>query len=325
MHAARRWHFEQIALARAMVSRSSLKNRWVRVPLPSRQRAVAQSTSVSVTSVSSNSALVQLEGIDDLDGVHVGCPWGGGGSRCCGRELRRKTRKAAGMGSRRPVALLMWSHIRCGRNRRGERLWRDCDGSATSRVPAPVPSPRTRRPRCGRTGALQRPRWPGSGRTSCRSSVAFRVVGRGPLERAGFKGSTELPVRQAYFRNRTPPFVPASGPMTLRPTPDDIERARERTSPYLRVTPLIEHAGATLKLELLQHAGSFKPRGGVQPRAVRAVAPFVRARRRERWEPRRRRRVRGSHARGHRRGVRALRRAPNSSGATSNASVRASR
>jgi threonine dehydratase len=44
-------------------------------------------------------------------------------------------------------------------------------------------------------------------------------------------------------------------------TPDDIERAAERIGGYVRRTPLTEHGDVTLKLELLQHAGSFKPRG----------------------------------------------------------------
>ena len=44
-------------------------------------------------------------------------------------------------------------------------------------------------------------------------------------------------------------------------TPDDIERAAERIGAYVRRTPVIESDGLTLKLELLQHAGSFKPRG----------------------------------------------------------------
>jgi threonine dehydratase len=50
---------------------------------------------------------------------------------------------------------------------------------------------------------------------------------------------------------------------------DDIRAARDRISPYVRRTPVVETgAGAfgldvpiTLKLELLQHTGSFKPRG----------------------------------------------------------------
>jgi threonine dehydratase len=44
-------------------------------------------------------------------------------------------------------------------------------------------------------------------------------------------------------------------------TPDDVERADERIDPYVRRTPVMEHDDVTLKLELLQHAGSFKPRG----------------------------------------------------------------
>lgn len=44
-------------------------------------------------------------------------------------------------------------------------------------------------------------------------------------------------------------------------TPDDIEHAAERIGLRVRRTPVIEHEGLTLKLELLQHAGSFKTRG----------------------------------------------------------------
>jgi threonine dehydratase len=43
--------------------------------------------------------------------------------------------------------------------------------------------------------------------------------------------------------------------------PDDIERAAARIEGRVRRTPLIDHGDVTLKLELLQHAGSFKPRG----------------------------------------------------------------
>jgi threonine dehydratase len=41
----------------------------------------------------------------------------------------------------------------------------------------------------------------------------------------------------------------------------DIEEAAERIGTRVRRTPVMEHAGVILKLELLQHAGSFKPRG----------------------------------------------------------------
>lgn len=44
-------------------------------------------------------------------------------------------------------------------------------------------------------------------------------------------------------------------------TPDDVEAAAARIGPLIRRTPVIEDGGVLLKLELLQHAGSFKPRG----------------------------------------------------------------
>lgn len=44
-------------------------------------------------------------------------------------------------------------------------------------------------------------------------------------------------------------------------TPDDVLAAMGRVRPHVRRTPVIEHGDLTLKLELLQHAGSFKPRG----------------------------------------------------------------
>jgi threonine dehydratase len=44
-------------------------------------------------------------------------------------------------------------------------------------------------------------------------------------------------------------------------TPDDIDRAAARVARYVRRTPVVEHAGLWLKLELLQHTGSFKARG----------------------------------------------------------------
>jgi threonine dehydratase len=43
--------------------------------------------------------------------------------------------------------------------------------------------------------------------------------------------------------------------------PDDIERAAERIGERARRTPVIEHGSLLLKLELMQHAGSFKTRG----------------------------------------------------------------
>jgi threonine dehydratase len=44
-------------------------------------------------------------------------------------------------------------------------------------------------------------------------------------------------------------------------TPDDVERAAERIGERARRTPVIEHGSLILKLELMQHAGSFKTRG----------------------------------------------------------------
>jgi threonine dehydratase len=44
-------------------------------------------------------------------------------------------------------------------------------------------------------------------------------------------------------------------------TPADVEAAAARIGGHVRRTPVIEHDGMWLKLELLQHAGSFKARG----------------------------------------------------------------
>lgn len=44
-------------------------------------------------------------------------------------------------------------------------------------------------------------------------------------------------------------------------TPDDVDRAAERIAGRVRRTPVIEHGSLLLKLELMQHAGSFKTRG----------------------------------------------------------------
>ncbi|MEL6475813.1 MAG: serine/threonine dehydratase [Pseudomonadota bacterium] len=43
--------------------------------------------------------------------------------------------------------------------------------------------------------------------------------------------------------------------------PERITEAHAAIAPYIRRTPVIETDGAVLKLECLQHAGSFKPRG----------------------------------------------------------------
>lgn len=44
-------------------------------------------------------------------------------------------------------------------------------------------------------------------------------------------------------------------------TPDDVEKAARRIAGYVRETPILDLGDVVLKLELLQHTGSFKPRG----------------------------------------------------------------
>jgi threonine dehydratase len=63
-------------------------------------------------------------------------------------------------------------------------------------------------------------------------------------------------------------------------TPADVEAAASRIGPYVRTTPVVEVAAGelgltepvALKLELLQHTGSFKPRGAFN-RVLRADVP----------------------------------------------------
>jgi len=52
---------------------------------------------------------------------------------------------------------------------------------------------------------------------------------------------------------------------------DDIESAYARIAPHIRRTPLMEAAGVSLKLEGLQHTGSFKPRGAFNNLLSRSV------------------------------------------------------
>lgn len=55
-------------------------------------------------------------------------------------------------------------------------------------------------------------------------------------------------------------------------SPADIERAERRIRPYIRRTPLLAHSDTvTLKLEYLQHGGSFKPRGAFNNLLCRQV------------------------------------------------------
>ncbi|MGD9701878.1 MAG: threonine/serine dehydratase [Acidimicrobiia bacterium] len=57
-------------------------------------------------------------------------------------------------------------------------------------------------------------------------------------------------------------------------TPEDVERAARRISGHVRRTPVIEHERLVLKLELLQHAGSFKTRGAFnRVLSERAIPP----------------------------------------------------
>ena len=66
------------------------------------------------------------------------------------------------------------------------------------------------------------------------------------------------------------------------PSASDIDAAAARIAPHVRHTPVLRLAGGdlglgypvTLKLELLQHAGSFKPRGAFNRiLAAREAAP----------------------------------------------------
>ena len=67
--------------------------------------------------------------------------------------------------------------------------------------------------------------------------------------------------------------------MTHLPTPDDIRTAYARIAPHIRKTPVFSIPGdmfglqkpVCLKLELLQHAGSFKPRGAFHNLLTRDV------------------------------------------------------
>ena len=54
-------------------------------------------------------------------------------------------------------------------------------------------------------------------------------------------------------------------------TRDEIETAHARIAPHVRRTPLMETADVSLKLECLQHTGSFKPRGAFNNLLSRAA------------------------------------------------------
>jgi threonine dehydratase len=57
------------------------------------------------------------------------------------------------------------------------------------------------------------------------------------------------------------------------PSREDIAGARERLAPWIRRTPVIALARRYLKLELLQHTGSFKPRGAFNAMLTADVPP----------------------------------------------------
>src|SRR4051812_32324241 len=97
---------------------------------------------------------------------------------------------------------------------------------------------RSTRTQPGRTGAA---RW------GCRATAGARDDGTGCTVPSG--------AMQPDGRAPTTPAV----------TPDDVERAAERIGHRVRRTPVltyvVDNRDLTLKLELLQHAGSFKTRG----------------------------------------------------------------
>jgi threonine dehydratase len=57
------------------------------------------------------------------------------------------------------------------------------------------------------------------------------------------------------------------------PTGDDITAAARRIDGLVRRTPVVDLDGVTLKLEMLQHAGSFKPRGAFNTVLARPSPP----------------------------------------------------
>lgn len=57
------------------------------------------------------------------------------------------------------------------------------------------------------------------------------------------------------------------------PTRDDINEAARRIDGLVRRTPVVDLDGVTLKLEMLQHAGSFKPRGAFNTVLAQPSAP----------------------------------------------------
>ena len=96
--------------------------------------------------------------------------------------------------------------------------------------------------------------------------------------------------------------------MDVPVTPDDVERAAARIAGHVRRTPVIEHDGLWLKLELLQHAGSFKARGAFNRLLASPDDPGGRGRHGQRRQPRGGGRLRDVAARDRRRGASSRRR-----------------
>ncbi|MDP9024351.1 MAG: threonine/serine dehydratase [Candidatus Eremiobacteraeota bacterium] len=64
-----------------------------------------------------------------------------------------------------------------------------------------------------------------------------------------------------------------TGNVFERVTPERIAQTDDLIAPYIRRTPVVEAEGAVLKLESLQHAGSFKTRGAFANLLLRDVPP----------------------------------------------------
>ena len=115
--------------------------------------------------------------------------------------------------------------------------------------------------RAGDVGAAREGRAPCAGRRDGRRRRRVRVAG-------DERRAESDPVRANELER------PAPMPITA----DDLRTARARTAPYVRRTPLLAadpgsfgDADVSFKLELLQHAGSFKARGAFNNLVSRAI------------------------------------------------------
>src|SRR4029079_10603094 len=99
----------------------------------------------------------------------------------------------------------------------------------------------------------------------CRSTCRSHVRAATPTRRGDPRRRDHAPAK--WFDTAVSLLSPGDQPPDV--TRFDVETAAQRIMPYVRSTPVLELApgafgldGAlTLKLELLQHTGSFKPRG----------------------------------------------------------------